>query len=72
MPDQADTSTRTDHRVECRVRIIAAQYRPFIGLHGRVVERDLRSPFVRVELDQVPQGCSDRTFWFALERVQRL
>ncbi len=55
-----------------RVRIVAAQYRPFIGLHGRIVERDLRLPFVRVELDQAPEGCTARTFWFANERVEWL
>lgn len=71
MPDQADTSMRTDHR-GYRVRVIAAQYRPFIGMDGCVVERDLRRPFVRVELDQVPKGCSERTFWFANDRVERL
>lgn len=55
-----------------RVRIVAADYRPFIGLQGRVIERDLRMPFVHVELDRVPEGCSARTFWFANERVERL
>ncbi len=55
-----------------RVRIVAAQYRPFIGLHGRVIERDPRMPFVRVELDQVPQGCSVRTFWLANEHMEWL
>lgn len=55
-----------------RVRIVASAFRPFIGLQGRVVERDLRLPFVRVELDAVPAGCTVRTFWFPLERVERL
>lgn len=53
-----------DIHIDRRVRITDHAFPIFIGMQGRVVERDRRLPFSRVELDKLPIGCSSRTFWW--------
>lgn len=70
MPDQAEITERIDIAVGRRVRILRS--RRFEGMTGRVVERDRRLPFSRVELDKLPIGCIVRTRWFPNERLDWL
>lgn len=70
MPDQAEITERIDIAVGRRVRILRS--RRFEGMTGRVIERDRRLPFSRVELDRQPIGCCSRTFWFGNDRMEWL
>lgn len=61
-----------DIHIGRRVRITEHAFPIFIGMQGRVIQRDQRLPFVRVELDQQPIGCCSRTFWFPNDRMEWL